>query len=93
MKKCRFSLPSSALSRDDDASREDDNLGSWERWLGHYSHPCLGHLSQCHHLTPCSRWLSPNPVTTTSFWLISGSGVVATLEMGGVYEVNMRSGA
>ncbi|PNI37121.1 RNASEK isoform 6 [Pan troglodytes] len=55
MKKCRFSLPSSALSRDDDASREDDNLGSWERWLGHYSHPCLGHLSQCHHLTPCSR--------------------------------------
>nr|ALU57797.1 ribonuclease kappa isoform 5 [Homo sapiens] len=61
MKKCRFSLPSSALSRDDDASREDDNLGSWERWLGHYSHPCLDHLSQCHHLTPCSRWLSPNP--------------------------------
>nr|XP_039331903.1 ribonuclease kappa isoform X1 [Saimiri boliviensis boliviensis] len=35
MLKCRPSLPSSALSRDDGASREDDPLGSWERWLGH----------------------------------------------------------
>uniref|UniRef100_A0A2K6SGB9 Ribonuclease K n=1 Tax=Saimiri boliviensis boliviensis TaxID=39432 RepID=A0A2K6SGB9_SAIBB len=40
-------LPSSALSRDDGASREDDPLGSWERWLGH---PIPTLVSVNHHL-------------------------------------------
>nr|XP_045231429.1 ribonuclease kappa [Macaca fascicularis] len=75
-KKCRFSLPSCALSRDDDASREDDNLGSWERRLGHYSYPCLGHLSQCHHLTPCSRWLSPNPIMLGIFFNVHSAVLI-----------------
>uniref|UniRef100_A0A8C9A8T6 Arachidonate 12-lipoxygenase, 12S type n=1 Tax=Prolemur simus TaxID=1328070 RepID=A0A8C9A8T6_PROSS len=74
MKRCRFFLTSSALSRDNDASGKD-NLGSWERQVAHYSCHCPSH-SQCHHLNPFSRWPSPNPIMLGIFFNVHSAVLI-----------------
>uniref|UniRef100_A0A671F421 Ribonuclease K n=1 Tax=Rhinolophus ferrumequinum TaxID=59479 RepID=A0A671F421_RHIFE len=72
MKECRFLLTPFALSRDNDASGEEDNLGSW---VAHYSCPCPSQFSLCHHLTPCSG-LSLNPIMLGIFFNVHSAVLI-----------------
>uniref|UniRef100_A0A5F9CQU1 Ribonuclease K n=1 Tax=Oryctolagus cuniculus TaxID=9986 RepID=A0A5F9CQU1_RABIT len=68
MKKWRSSLTSSALSREGDASGEEDNVGSWES--------ACPHPSRHRHRTPCSRRLSPKPIMLGIFFNVHSAVLI-----------------
>lgn len=69
MEKCRFPLTPSSLSRDNDASGEDDNLVPG---CSLFLTLAPAKSSLCHHSCPVPDDWSPNPATAipnpSSFW-------------------------